>query len=57
VLPVTDRRHVLAGLLDDIGLLEDLTGESFADWRSDSGRGSFHERRARPSEACATSGA
>jgi hypothetical protein len=38
------RRRVLEPLLDDIALLERLTGESFEDWRSDVGRGSFATR-------------
>lgn len=29
---------------DDVALLENLLGESFADWRSTSGRGSFRDR-------------
>jgi Sulfotransferase family len=45
VLPVEVRREVLAPLLPDIALLEELTGESFADWRRDTGRGSFTARR------------
>jgi hypothetical protein len=36
---------VLAPLLSDIDLLEELTGESFADWRSDTGRGDFRSRQ------------
>ncbi|MGY1808335.1 sulfotransferase family protein [Blastococcus sp. SYSU D00669] len=43
-LPVEVRREVLAPLLEDIALLEELTGESFADWRSDTGRGDFRSR-------------
>ena len=35
------RREVLEPLLPDIALLEELTGESFADWRRDTGRGHF----------------
>ena len=38
------RREVLAPLLEDIALLEELTGESFADWRGDTGRGDFRSR-------------
>jgi hypothetical protein len=45
-LPVEVRREVLAPLLKDIALLEELTGESFDDWRSDSGRGDFRSRAA-----------
>jgi hypothetical protein len=44
VLPVEVRREVLAPLLDDIALLEEATGESFADWRADTGRGDFRSR-------------
>jgi sulfotransferase family protein len=44
-LPVEQRREVLAPLLADIDLLEELTGESFADWRSDTGRGDFRSRQ------------
>ena len=43
-MPVEVRREVLAPLLDDITLLEELTGESFADWRGDTGRGDFRSR-------------
>jgi hypothetical protein len=43
-LPREQRRHVLEPLLDDLDLLERLTDESFADWRSDVGRGSFATR-------------
>ena len=39
------RREVLEPLLPDIELLEELTGESFADWKGDVGRGHFRERR------------
>jgi hypothetical protein len=45
-LPVEVRREVLAPLLDDIALLEELTGESFADWKGDTGRGDFRSRQA-----------
>jgi hypothetical protein len=44
-LPVEVRREVLAPLLSDIALLEELTGESFADWKGDTGRGDFRSRR------------
>jgi hypothetical protein len=43
-LPVEVRREVLEPLLEDIGLLEEVTGESFDDWRSDTGRGDFRSR-------------
>jgi hypothetical protein len=39
---------VLEPLLPDIELLEQLTGESFADWRAEVGRGSFDARRPAP---------
>ena len=45
-LPVEVRREVLAPLLPDIELLEELIGESFADWKGDSGRGDFRSRSA-----------
>jgi hypothetical protein len=45
-LPVEVRREVLAPLVPDIELLEELTGESFADWKNDTGRGDFRSRRA-----------
>jgi hypothetical protein len=45
-LPVEVRREVLEPLLDDIALLEDLTGQSFDDWRGDTGRGDFRSRTA-----------
>jgi hypothetical protein len=43
-LPAEARREVLEPLLEDIALLEDLTGRSFADWKGDTGRGSFAAR-------------
>ncbi|MGY1639072.1 sulfotransferase [Geodermatophilus sp. SYSU D00742] len=43
-MPVEVRREVLGPLLDDIALLEHLTGESFADWKGDTGRGDFRSR-------------
>ncbi|MGY1592173.1 sulfotransferase [Geodermatophilus sp. SYSU D00708] len=45
-MPVEVRREVLGPLLDDIALLEELTGESFADWKGDTGRGDFRSRSA-----------
>jgi hypothetical protein len=45
-LPVEVRRQVLAPLLPDIALLEELTGQSFADWKGDTGRGDFRSRSA-----------
>jgi hypothetical protein len=44
-LPVEVRREVLDPLLPDIELLEELTGESFDDWKGDTGRGHFGARR------------
>ena len=44
--PVEVRREVLAPLLPDIELLEELTGESFGDWKGDTGRGDFRTRTA-----------
>jgi hypothetical protein len=44
-MPVEVRREVLAPLLPDIALLEELTGQSFDDWRRDTGRGDFGSRR------------
>ena len=38
------RTALLEGCLDDIALLEETLGESFEDWRSAAGRGSFAER-------------
>jgi hypothetical protein len=43
-LPVEARREVLEPLLDDIALLEQLTGRSFEDWKGDTGRGHFAAR-------------
>jgi hypothetical protein len=45
-MPVEVRREVLAPLLPDIALLEELTGETFADWKGDTGRGDFRSRSA-----------
>jgi hypothetical protein len=45
-----EQRTVLLGdCLDDIALLEQTLGESFEDWRSAAGRGSFAERTQTPS--------
>jgi Sulfotransferase family len=49
-MPVEVRREVLAPLLPDIALLEELTGESFADWKGDSGRGDFRSRQSSAGE-------
>jgi hypothetical protein len=38
------RRRILAPLLPDLALLEAVTGQDFADWRSDTGKGSFAAR-------------
>ena len=38
------RAELLTECLPDIALLEDILEESFADWRSTTGRGSFRER-------------
>ena len=38
------RGELLEGCTDDIAVLEDVLGQSFADWRSVEGRGSFTER-------------
>jgi hypothetical protein len=45
-MPVEVRREVLEPLLPDIELLEELTGQSFADWKGDTGRGDFRSRSA-----------
>jgi hypothetical protein len=45
-LPVEVRREVLGPLVPDIELLEELSGESFADWKGDTGRGDFRSRSA-----------
>jgi Sulfotransferase family len=44
-LSAEQRRDVLTIFADDIGLLEQVTGRSFADWRADTGRGEFSQRR------------
>ncbi|NHC15779.1 sulfotransferase family protein [Motilibacter deserti] len=49
-LGVDQRREVLAPLVDDIRELEELTGQSFADWLGDEGRGEFRARQ-RPASA------
>jgi hypothetical protein len=43
-LPAEQRATLLQSCSDDIVLLEETLGESFDDWRSSSGRGSFKER-------------
>jgi hypothetical protein len=55
-MPTAVRREVLAPLLEDVSLLEDLTGESFDDWRSDRGRGDFRSRAVASGQAAGPSG-
>jgi hypothetical protein len=43
-LALDTRAELVEDCLDDIALLEEVLGESFDDWRSSSGRGSFRER-------------
>jgi Sulfotransferase family len=43
-----ERRAALSGLTDDIRDLEQLTGESYADWLGGVGRGDFIQRRVPP---------
>ena len=43
-LTADQRSELLEGCTDDIGLLEEVLGQSFDDWRSVEGRGSFTER-------------
>jgi hypothetical protein len=45
-LAAEKRSALLADCLEDIALLEQTLGESFDDWRSSAGRGSFAERTA-----------
>jgi Sulfotransferase family len=45
-LAAEQRKALLGGCTDDISLLEQTLGESFDDWRSAEGRGSFAERTA-----------
>ena len=47
-VPLTpdQRSELLSGCTDDIALLEEVLGQSFDDWRSVEGRGSFTERAA-----------
>lgn len=44
-LTAEQRGRLVDVFADDIGLLEELTGESFTQWRSAAARGSFRERR------------
>jgi len=43
-LTIEQRRYALGRFLDDIGLLEEVTGQSYDDWRADAGRGEFSRR-------------
>jgi hypothetical protein len=43
------RRQVQGYFLDDLSLLEELTGRDFSDWRGDTGRGDFVSRALRAS--------
>ncbi|HYP44828.1 MAG TPA: hypothetical protein VEQ66_06490 [Propionibacteriaceae bacterium] len=54
-LGAPQREALLDGCLDDIALLESVLSESFDDWRSTQGRGSFAERAA--ASSAQTSGA
>jgi hypothetical protein len=47
-LSTEQRTALLQDCLDDIAHLEDVLGESFDDWRSAQGRGSFKERAVTP---------
>jgi hypothetical protein len=44
-LTAEQRTALLADCIEDIALLEETLGESFEDWRSAAGRGSFAERK------------
>ena len=48
-LAPSERREVLDPMLDDLALLERLTGDSFEDWRGERSRGSFGSRTAQAS--------
>jgi len=43
--PAQEREAALEGLADDIRDLEELTGQSYADWLGPSGGGDFSRRR------------
>jgi hypothetical protein len=45
-LDVEVRRAAVERFRDDIGLLEEVTGQPFGDWLADAGRGEFSQRRA-----------
>jgi hypothetical protein len=47
-LPAEQRAALLGDCADDVALLEQTLGESFQDWRSAAGRGSFAERTQSP---------
>jgi len=49
-LSAEQRVALLDDCLADIAVLEDVVGESFADWRSTTGRGSFKDRTAPPQQ-------
>jgi Sulfotransferase family len=44
-LSVETRRYLVAQFAGDIALLERITGDSYSDWLSDSGRGEYSARR------------
>jgi hypothetical protein len=44
-LSAADRDRLLAGFADDIAILEELTGTSFADWRAQVAEGTYSVRR------------
>jgi Sulfotransferase family len=50
-LEAEQRRALLGDCVDDIALLEQVLGESFQDWHSTTGRGSFAERAKAPSSS------
>lgn len=55
-LTAEQRTTLLEPFLDDISLLEEVTGESFDTWREHRAGDSFHSRKASPSVATAASG-
>jgi hypothetical protein len=55
-LAADERRAVLAPLADDIGTLERITGQSFADWMGDEGRGEFGLRQTEARATAASAG-
>jgi hypothetical protein len=44
-LAVEVRRQLVAGFAEDVALLQDLTGRSYADWLGDQGRGTYSVRK------------